>query len=100
MNEFLQVSGVERKEEGSEHRSFQDTTDKRSLHWQKIAHKNVLGPTRQIRGEPIKDSIIQTDFWVKSVEEQDMINSVERGTKIQQNKKNIVSPIDHRQQVI
>ena len=65
-----------------------------------MSHKNLLGPTRQVRGEPIKDGTIQTDFWVKSVEEQGMIDSVERGTKIQQNKNSIVSPIDHRQQVI
>ena len=37
---------------------------------------------------------------MKSVEEQGMTDSVERGTKIQQNKKSIVSPIDHRQLVI
>ena len=29
-----------------------------------------------------------------------MIDSVERGAKIQQNKKSFVSPVDHRQQVI
>ena len=70
------------------------------MEWNGILHKNLLGPTRQRRGEPIKDSTIQTYFWVKPVEEQGMINSVEHGTKIQQNKKSIVSPIDHRQQVI
>ena len=65
-----------------------------------MSHKNLLGPARQKRGEPIYDSTVQTDFWVKSVEEQGMIDSVERGAKIQQNKKSFVSPVDHRQQVI
>ena len=60
----------------------------------------MLGSTRQLRGEPVQDNTIQSDFWVKSIEEQGMVDSVERGTKIQQNKKSIVSPIDHRQQVI
>ena len=78
---------------------MRDTTDKGSLRWQRMSHKNLLGPARQIR-EPIEDSTIQIDFWVKSVEEQGMIGSVEHSTKIQQNKKSIVSPIDHPQQVI
>ena len=93
------MSGVERKEEGTERLSLGDTTDKRSLRWRRMSPKNLLGSTRQIRGEPIQDSTIQT-FWVKSVEEQGIIDSVERGAKIQQNKESIVSPIDQCQQLI
>ena len=95
-NEFLQLYGVERKEEGTEHWSLRDTADKRILLWQKkqqkkLSHKSLLGSTRQVRREPTQKSAIEADFWVKSIEEQGMIDKVERSTKIEQNKKSIAT---------
>ena len=60
-NEFRQLYGVERKEKGTEYWSLRDTTDKRSLRWQRMSHKNLLGPARQIRAAPIQDNTNPAD---------------------------------------